>query len=238
MKLNYLIIDSVEKWEQIAPPFGRDKQWEDGRSAKELAKYIVGANGNVPKEIEDVIPDDLLGDKGFSWAPEYVTCFDKKEFGTGNGRNHDLIMYNDNLFIGIEAKTDEPFDKTLGAWLTSGKSEGSTENRKKRLNAMCNRILGRDYDPEKDKDLRYQLFSAITGIIIEAEKRSLENAMFIIITFKVKGNKYNENRIKQNKENLKQFLNMKELEYSETEGRIKSYSEIKNLYIRYITIDK
>ena len=36
MKLNYLIIDSVEKWNQIAPPFGRDKQWEDGRSAKEL----------------------------------------------------------------------------------------------------------------------------------------------------------------------------------------------------------
>lgn len=238
MKLNYLIIDLVEKWKQIAPPFGGDKQWDDGRSAKELAKYIVGANGNVPKEIECVIPEDLRGDKGFSWAPEYVTCFDKKEFGTGNGRNHDLIMYNDNLFIGIEAKTDEPFDKTLGSWLTSGKSEGSKENRIKRLNAMCKRILGREYDPDKDKDLRYQLFSAITGIIIEAEKRLLENAMFIIITFKVKGNKYDENRIIRNKEDLKQFLDMKELEYCEAEGKIKSYSKVKNLFIRHITIEK
>ena len=238
MKLDYLVIDSIEKWKLFAPPFGGDKQWVDGRSAKELAKYIIGAGGKVPKEIEAVIPADLCGDKGFSWVPEYVTQFDKTEFGIGNGRNHDMIMYNDKVFIGIEAKTDEPFDKTLGSWLKAGKGENSEKNREKRLNAMCNRVLGRDYNPDTDETLRYQLFSAITGIIIEAEKRSLENAMFIIISFKAKGHQYDENNIKRNNEELDKFLNVKALEYREADGRIKSYSGVKNLYIKHITVEQ
>ena len=57
MKLDHLIIDSVEKWKQFAPPFGGDKQWEDGRSAKELAKYIIGANG---------IPTPTAGAKSYT----------------------------------------------------------------------------------------------------------------------------------------------------------------------------
>ena len=125
MDLDYLIIDSVEKWKQFAPPFGGDKQWNDGRSAKELAKYIIGANGKVPKEIEAVIPEGLYDGKSFVWAPEYVTNFDKTIYGSGNGRNHDLVMYNDKVFIGIEAKADETLDKTLEDWLKFGESENS-----------------------------------------------------------------------------------------------------------------
>jgi hypothetical protein len=237
MKLDHLIIDSVEKWKQFAPPFGGDKQWEDGRSAKELAKYIIGANGILPKEIEAVIPKDLYEGKSFVWTPEYVTYFDKTIYGPGNGRNHDMVMYNDKAFIGIEAKADETFDKTLEDWLKSGESENSKANRKKRLNAMCNLILGRGYLQKTDSGLRYQLFSAITGIIIEAEKRSLENAMLVIITFKVKGH-FSERKTIRNENDLSNFLGMKELEYCEKDGKIKSYSGIKNLYVRHITIEK
>lgn len=37
-------IRSVDDWFKVAPPKGKDKQWKDGYSAKELAKYIVEEN--------------------------------------------------------------------------------------------------------------------------------------------------------------------------------------------------
>ena len=42
---------TLDDWFRAFPPTGGSKQWKDGRSAKELARYITSALPNVPSEI-------------------------------------------------------------------------------------------------------------------------------------------------------------------------------------------
>ena len=37
-------INSVDDWYKYAPPMKKDIHWKDGKSAKELAKYIIEGN--------------------------------------------------------------------------------------------------------------------------------------------------------------------------------------------------
>lgn len=57
----------------------------DGRSAKELARYITATLPNVPSEIKAVIADFTHRDSEFEWAAEYVTDFASCGLGRGNG---------------------------------------------------------------------------------------------------------------------------------------------------------
>ncbi|MCK4311925.1 MAG: hypothetical protein KAW88_04245 [Candidatus Cloacimonetes bacterium] len=34
------VINNIDDWKKLCPPEGGDKQWKDGRSAKELAKEL------------------------------------------------------------------------------------------------------------------------------------------------------------------------------------------------------
>ena len=222
-------IHTVEDWFRIAPPKMGASQWVDGRSAKELAKYIVASKGNVPDEIDKIIPAELQGDGKFDWFAEKITDFDES-FGSGEGRHHDMVMMNDLVVVGIEAKADEPLDKPVGAWVNG-------DNRTKRINAMCNLIFGRDYKPEIDDKLRYQLFSGLAGLLVEARNNDIESAIFVILTIKVKGH-YDDKNIERNENDIAKFLSQKELEYDKKTGRIRSYSKVKNIYIKHITIER
>ena len=55
LKKNTKQINSVDDWYNFAPPQNSSLHWKDGRSAKELAKYIIGGNGYIPKEIEIIL---------------------------------------------------------------------------------------------------------------------------------------------------------------------------------------
>ena len=48
-------LSTVELWKKKAPPMGGDKQWKDGRSAKELAKYMTSDYPNLPSELEEIL---------------------------------------------------------------------------------------------------------------------------------------------------------------------------------------
>lgn len=232
MKFQNVVIDSPEKWRQYAPPMGKDKQWADGRSAKELANYITKEPMKIPKELEDAILAIKSPIHELIWEAEYVTPFPRKIYGKGEGRNHDMIICGDGLFIGVEAKADEPFDKPLSEWLTEGKSVNSPANRQKRANAMCNLIFGKDISGHEN--IRYQLLSAMTGVLLEAEKRNLDTAALFILTFKKKGFFKQEN-IDQNEKGLKAFLDA--AGYDSNTEKIKTNSSIANVYVKHITID-
>jgi len=67
-------IDTLEDWYKLAPPKKADAHWKDGRSAKEVAKYILAGNGYIPKEIEDILSEiGCNKEKIFYGEPEAVT---------------------------------------------------------------------------------------------------------------------------------------------------------------------
>ena len=57
MKLNKHVDEIVncKTWQKLRPPKKPDIQWQDGRSAKELAKYITKDLPSMPLEIEDIL---------------------------------------------------------------------------------------------------------------------------------------------------------------------------------------
>lgn len=237
MKLEYAIIDSVETWKEYASPLGGDRQWRDGRSAKELAKYIIQSKGTMPKKMQLALSDCCGVSCSFTWIPEYVTPFDKEEFGKGEGRHHDLAMFSKNAFVGIEAKADEPFDKPLGQWKESGKTSSAKENREKRANAMCKLLFGED--STNYQEIHYQLLSAMTGVLLEAEKRGVEVAVLLIITFKKNGSNnkpaWDPKKIDKNEKALEAFR--QKLKYDSTTDRVEIPGTKMRVYIKDIVVD-
>ncbi|GAA0237167.1 DUF6946 family protein [Metaclostridioides mangenotii] len=115
-------IDSLKDWRNLAPPKKVDTHWKDGRSAKEVAKYILAGNGYIPKEIEEILSEiGCNKEKIFYGEPEAVTKF----VGRGEGCNHDILFIQDSqAVISIEAKTDEELGK-----LVSKELENISENK-------------------------------------------------------------------------------------------------------------
>ena len=183
MKLNKNIvtvtkeINTLEEWQVLASPMGGDKQWRDGRSAKELARYITTAYPNMPKEIESVLYRFSSADAAFDWKAEYVTDFSQYGFGRGMGRNHDAVLYNSDVFVGIEGKADEPFgEKSIAEELKK-----ASDNKKLRIDKLSNLVFGDQ--KENHLDLRYQLLTACGGVLLEAQKRQISNAVLLVLVF-------------------------------------------------------
>lgn len=175
MKLNKHInnITDCESWKEHRPPKKPDIQWKDGRSAKELAKYMTSAFPQIPSELENILQIFVDENAEFDWDAEYVT----KLPGNGEGRNHDAILYNDDIVVCIEAKADE----VLGNLIQEELKEASV-NKLYRISSLL-KILFQDGFKHYD-NLRYQLLTASTGTILEAQKRGVKNAVFLVIVFK------------------------------------------------------
>lgn len=183
MKLNKNFVTETKEiatltdWLSLAPPMGGLDQWRDGRSAKELARYITESLPQMPKELEQLLCSFSRMDSTFDWSAEYVTDFQKYGYGRGNGRNHDLILYNDDIFVGIEAKADEEFGKnTIAKELVK-----ATENKKLRIDRLVSLVFGDE--TENHLTLRYQLLTACAGVLLEAKQRKLRNALMVVLVF-------------------------------------------------------
>ncbi len=210
MKLNKNIvpkeINSLENWFFLAPPMGGMTQWKDGRSAKELARYITGSLPQMPKEVEQVLSCFSKPDAAFDWSAEHVTDFAHFGYGRGMGRNHDAVVYNRDVFMGIEAKADEPFgDKTI-----QDEMKNAGDNKLLRIRKLVELVFGDE--PENHLDLRYQLLTACGGVLLEAKKREVKNAVLLVLVFlkagtDAEGNAYytEENR-QRNNEDWRCFL--------------------------------
>lgn len=184
MSFSYGLIKDISSWFKYAPPKKGVSQFKCKKSALELARYITQDINNMPDEIARAIEycgEDIS--KCFEWTAEFVTNFKT----SGGGRNHDLAIFGDHIFVGTEAKVEESYDKLISDWI---KVE-SNSNRLNRLNDFCNDIFYNNYiDIKDDVDkLRYQLLSGLDGTIVEAKKQEKltgvkKKALFLIITFK------------------------------------------------------
>jgi hypothetical protein len=173
----YLKINGVydeDIWKLRFPPKGGDTQWEPGRSALELARYMTAHLPRVPYEIERALSTLTDQETMFDWKGEHVT----KLPGAGEGRNHDAIMWNGDVFVGIEGKADEPF----GSGYVSTEYKNRSDNKKLRVEQLSNMIWGDT--PNDHYDIRYQLLTATAGTLLEAKERGLSKALLLVVVFK------------------------------------------------------
>jgi hypothetical protein len=226
-------ISDLDTWFQYAPPMGGIKQWCDGRSAKELARYITADMPKVPSEIERMLSVFTSPDAEFEWAGEYVTKFADYGLGFGEGRNHDAFMWNEDVVVGIEGKADE----SLGSQLIRNAIIKAGENKMRRISGMIKMLFGDA--AENHKDIRYQLVTATSGTLLEAKSRGVSNAVFLVIVFKKNGC-YRKEKITRNKADIERFLSdikaIKQGDYYEIPTMYGKENDI-NLYFQYIEIN-
>lgn len=191
-------ITDIDSWLELSPPMGGLKQWKDGRSAKELARYMTKSYPIVPEEVENLLLNFTLADSEFEWDAEYVTSFEKHGLGKGEGRNHDGMMVNKDIFVGIEGKADESLGNLLGEEL-----ENASDNKMLRINGMMKMLF--DDSPENHKNIRYQLITASTATLLEAKERGLSKALLLVLVFKKKGS-YSDLKIERNNADIINFL--------------------------------
>ena len=94
MKLHDNGIATLNDWFRFSPPMGGEKQWKDGRSAKELARYITSALPNVPAEIEKKLSHFVSSDSAFECL--HGKQASKADFGTDSSygmEQLDLLWY-------------------------------------------------------------------------------------------------------------------------------------------------
>ena len=202
-------INSIDDWYNYAPPMDKDKHWKDGRSAKELANYIIGGEGYLPQELEDILEKDIKcpQDIILEGEPEAITGLKSR----GRGRTHDLLLVKENeVVVGIEAKVDEPFDETVCEIIKDSKtSKGKYERLEDLYECIYNSKIN-------NQNLRYQLLTATVGTLKEAKKAKAKKAVLVIITFKSES--ADKSKIKQNKKDLDDFINTISPMYKQNEG--------------------
>ena len=135
--------------------------WKRGRSAYEVANFIVNRNGadKLARRVSQVLGGPVQFDK---ITPEYEVRFDKQR---GKGRVHDLGIWGatssgDSLFVGVEAKVDERFgEKTVAQeW------QRRTVGKEARIRQLCSRFQNGRGISQTD-DVRYQLMYATAGTV-------------------------------------------------------------------------
>ena len=221
-------INSLEDWSKFAAPTKED-HWKDGRSAKELAKYILSDNGYLPQEIEDILLQiGCSQDKIFKGEPEKITSL---EVGRGTGSHHDLLLEQEKeIVVGIEAKADETFGKNISEELVT---EDISRNKVNRINTLYKNLYGCDI--AGGTDIRYQLLTGVSATLLEAKAKNIQKALFLIITFKKEGS-YNKEKLESNIKDMDIFINSLAKNKANNAYKFKAYKDIE-LYIEYIEID-
>ena len=188
------IITTVEQWKQFAPPKDKEKHWKDGRSAKSLAQFMT--DKNQVKKLESILNELGYDTKGIiSCTPEANTALP----GTGNGRNHDLLMIGKDFVAGIEAKVSESFGKTISKELI-----GASENKQYRIDTLAKELFGCEINADSG-DLKYQLLTGVYGTLREAEKNKKSKALFLVVVFTDGLTSEDENAVNRNNDDFKNF---------------------------------
>lgn len=204
-------ITSLDQWFLVAPPKGREAQWKNGRSAKELARFAT--DPSFKDFILKVLEQENIQEQNFTCEPEAETQLKSTiDMGINGPRNHDLLMIGSkDCVIGVEAKVSEGFGNNtiLEEW-----EKADTKNKKeKRIPGLIqfvsnNTFSSLDDAPDNIKSLMYQLFTATAGTVIEAKNKGKKKALVLVIVFtgnvdKEKG--YNDN-LKNNEKAFNAFV--------------------------------
>jgi len=183
-------IASLEDWRTHASPRGGASQWAAKRSALELARAWCpeGAPPAVPGELSALLDShpDLGGLVIGEVTPERKVRFDRLR---GEPRNADLVMVGEGgaerVAVSVEAKADEPFDRTIGAVreaVERKKARGIASRGVVRIEKLL-RALVPDMEQEATDVLRYQLFTAAAGALVFAREVGAARAVLVVHEF-------------------------------------------------------
>lgn len=165
---------SLRAPEEVIPHLGAAHHWKAGRSAKSLIDQWWGAN-DIPERVRALL------DQAPEWREaELIDAFAERCTDLADCRasasQSDLLAIAglaDGLgIIGIEAKVDEGFDKTVDAWRAQ-----PSPGKAMRLSKLCS-ALG--LNPEAIGGLRYQLFHRTVAAVLEAKRYRTRQAAMIV----------------------------------------------------------
>lgn len=207
-------INDAETWHFVAPPKDPEKQWKNGRSAKELARFAT--DPFFTEFIKKLLDKESITPQDFECEPEAETRFEKEgddeiiDLGKGGPRNHDLLMIgSDDCVFGVEAKVSEKFGNhtVKQEWNSSKSSKNKKEKRIPGLIKFLSNNQDADYESSTDniKDLQYQLLTATVGTILEAKRRKKDKAIVLVLIFE--GNVAKEDGYKKKIEDNKKAFN-------------------------------
>ncbi|MBR0201519.1 MAG: hypothetical protein IJQ44_03550 [Bacteroidaceae bacterium] len=165
---NKCAINGFDKW----PAPKASKQWKCGRSAMELAKFVLN-RADFSSLINSVLCDCGFEPMYFDCYPEYKTSLGKG-MCKGGPRVHDMLMIGEKMVIGIEAKVSESFDEKIKKIKEPGKIERSEK---------LAHVLS-DNNSANYKDIGYQLFTATYGTMKAAIDAGKDVCIALFIVFK------------------------------------------------------
>jgi hypothetical protein len=226
-------IYNLDDWFKFCPPEGKEKQWVDFRSAKEMAKFWT-----VESNAEDFKAFIKQSFKDFEFdciVPEYVSKFDS----FGRSRQHDLVIMekHNKVILTIEGKSDETFgDMFFGEKFKETITEKIKNNDSKALDRMINLYHNYFKSNAKTLEIMYQLTHWFAGSLMDAIQFNTQNFIMILQEFQsnlTKAEKLNSNHIE-----FEKFINfISEGKYSKISNR-QILGPINNIYTKDNNFDK
>ncbi len=211
-------IRSFDDWEQRAlPPERKARQWKEGRSEFELARSWTASGAvAVPPEITQVL-DVQEGTRHTAIKSGRTQHETPLPFGDRAPRCHDLTLLAERdgwvTAICIEAKADEPFGRTVAEELQEARDRRGTRF-PERLDWLTSSLFGIPAFRDAERlelsnavaNLRYQLFTAVAGTLIEAQARQATTAILLIHEFRTLATV--DAKLQHNAEALNRFLSL------------------------------
>jgi hypothetical protein len=186
-------VSSVSDWFTEWKPQMGLRHWQDGKSAKELAKawFPRDRGAEVPPGFLSLMRSSPVtsGLTIQSVTGEVKIPLDK---GRARARHADLVLkceaHNTPILIHIEAKCDEEFAQTCeDRWESALRKEGPDSALPNRMSRLCHLLFGtRDFArslenvPPRLRVLRYQLLYGAAGAILDAARQKVGVVVFIV----------------------------------------------------------
>ena len=205
------VIETVQDWRIHAPP-KNECDWRPGYSAHETASSWILASetpSRLPTAIESVFSSssDLDSFVATCAVPEWKTPLDLGPSGQVDRgpRNHDVLLFGHTklarVVVGLEAKTDEPFDRLIGLRLAQAERTLSAKKGRgtdfiERVQRLSRGVFGRPVVSvagdvlEEDAGLAwlpFQFLSGIAGTLREASRQEAGLGVFLVHHFTAPG---------------------------------------------------
>jgi hypothetical protein len=234
-------IHNLDDWFKLCPPEGKERQWVDFKSAKEMAKFWTVENNT--ENFEAFIKQSFKDFEIDYIVPEYESEFDC----FGRQRQHDLLITekHNKVILTIEGKSDEPLGNLFfGEKFKETITEKTKNNNSKALDRMINLYHKYFKSNAKTLEIMYQLTYWFAGSLVDATERFYTQD-FIMILQEFQSSLTKVENVNSNHTEFEKFIEfISEGKYSKINNK-QIWGPInniftnfnKNLYIGYYSIN-
>ena len=197
----------MDDWASLFSSRSMQRQWKEGRSAYSLADFIMNHDGAASLKLHSssVLSESVTFEHAI---PEFEASFDSYQ---GQPSRLDFGVCGQagptqSLFVGVEAKVDEPFgNTTVGQRYGNAvktRCSGKRTNAPDRVKGLLSRYFSDYDDPRTSKfsGIRYQLLTAAAGTAAVHKDVSV----LYVLVFKTR--LYDEQKGAENHEDYERFV--------------------------------